>query len=89
MNKKHSKSKDNDMGARSNTERDMCGIVRNPLENACHVLFAIAMLCFIFDHDGWGWIVLGLSIVPLVLFLICHVASIVLFRKTMKDFPYR
>ncbi len=84
MNKKHSKSKEKGKNARSRPNRAPYATVGNALA-ACHVLLAIGALCFVFDRGGWGWILLGLAIFPLVLFLVCHAASIVLFKKTMKE----
>ena len=89
MNKKHSKSKEKGKNARSRPNRDPYATVGNALANACLVLLAIGALCIIFDRDGWGWILLGLAIVPVVLFLVFHAAIIVLCTKIMKDVPHR
>lgn len=89
MNKKKStpspKSKEKGKNARSRPNRDPYATVGNALANACLVLLAIGALCFVLGHDGCGWPLLGLAIVPVVLFLAFHAAIVVLFKKTMKE----
>lgn len=85
MNKKHSKSKEKGKKARSKPDRNLYETVGNALANVCLVLLAIGALCFVLGHDGCGWLLLGLAIVPVVLFLVFHAAIVVLFTKTMKE----
>ena len=89
MSKSERKTKTEKKKSRSKPERDLYETVGGFLANAVWILLVLSVVCFVIGHSGWGWCFLVLSVVPVVLFLVFHVATAVVFTKTIKDIPHR
>ena len=89
MSKHERKSKSGGGKSRSKPERDLYESVGGPLVNAVWIFIVLALICFSIGHPGWGWGFLILSVVPVVLFLVFHVAITVFCMKASKNVPHR
>ena len=83
------KSKTRERKSRFKPERNFYDCIGGLCANAVWIFNGLALLCFAIGHPGWGWCFLILSVIPIVLFLVIHVAITILCQKTVRHIPHR
>ena len=57
--------------------------------NACFCLLAVAIVCFVLGHSGWGFALLAVIGIVLVLVVAGGFLVSLVFAKAMKGIPHR
>ena len=78
----------NGKDSRGRCELDLA-VLANRMLNACFCLLAAAIVCFVLGHSGWGFALLAVIGIVLVLVVAGGFLFSLVWAKMLKDIPHR